>query len=215
MTATASPTSTTSMRCPTSSPTGRAWSGSTRSSGWSITSRAARGGRPEMRFGYWMPVFGGWLRNVDDERMDSTFAYNKKLARRSEQIGFDLTLIAELFLNDIKGISAPCLDAWSTAAALAAVTESLELMVAVRPTFHQPAVFAKQAANVGGTPTGGLPPTVVSWGGPDGARRYGVHFEQHDDRYERTAEWLTIVNGAWSEPAFSYTGKHYKVEGVI
>ena len=101
-----------------------------------------------MRFGYWMPVFGGWLRNVDDERMDATCAYNKKLARRSEQIGFDLTLIAELFLNDIKGIPAPCLDAWSTAAALAAVTESLELMVAVRPTFHQPAIFAKQAANV-------------------------------------------------------------------
>lgn len=168
-----------------------------------------------MRFGYWMPVFGGWLRNVDDERMDATFAYNKKLARRSEQIGFDLTLIAELFLNDIKGISAPCLDAWSTAAALAAVTESLELMVAVRPTFHQPAIFAKQAANVDRIANGRLSLNVVSSWWSDEARRYGVHFEQHDDRYGRTAEWLTIVNGAWSEPAFSYTGKHYKVEDVI
>jgi len=162
-----------------------------------------------------MPVFGGWLRNVEDERMDATFAYNKKLARRSEQIGFDLTLIAELFLNDIKGISAPCLDAWSTAAALAAVTESLELMVAVRPTFHQPAIFAKQAANVDRIANGRLSLNVVSSWWSDEARRYGVHFEQHDDRYGRTAEWLTIVNGAWSEPAFSYTGKHYKVEDVI
>jgi FMNH2-dependent dimethyl sulfone monooxygenase len=168
-----------------------------------------------MRFGYWMPVFGGWLRNVDDERMDATFAYNKKLARRSEQIGFDLTLIAELFLNDIKGISAPCLDAWSTAAAHAAVTESLELMVAVRPTFHQPAIFAKQAANVDRIANGRLSLNVVSSWWSDEARRYGVHFEQHDDRYGRTAEWLTIVNGAWNEPAFSYTGKHYQVEGVI
>ena len=168
-----------------------------------------------MRFGYWMPVFGGWLRNVEDERMDASFAYNKKLARRSEQIGFDLTLIAELFLNDIKGISAPCLDAWSTAAALAAVTESLELMVAVRPTFHQPAIFAKQAANVDRIASGRLSLNVVSSWWSDEARRYGVHFEQHDDRYGRTAEWLTIVNGAWSEPAFSYTGKHYKVEDVI
>ncbi len=168
-----------------------------------------------MRFGYWMPVFGGWLRNVDDERMDATFAYNKKLARRSEQIGFDLTLIAELFLNDIKGISAPCLDAWSTAAALAAVTESLELMVAVRPTFHQPAIFAKQAANVDRIASGRLSLNVVSSWWSDEARRYGVHFEQHDDRYGRTAEWLNIVNGAWSQPSFSYTGKHYKVEDVI
>lgn len=168
-----------------------------------------------MRFGYWMPVFGGWLRNVEDERMDASFAYNKKLARRSEQLGFDLTLIAELFLNDIKGISAPCLDAWSTAAALAAVTESLELMVAVRPTFHQPAIFAKQAANVDRISNGRLSLNVVSSWWSDEARRYGVHFEQHDDRYGRTAEWLDILNGAWSEPSFSYTGKHYKVEDVI
>ena len=80
--------------------------------------------------------------------MESSWAYVSRLARRSEEIGFDLTLIAELFLNDIKGIDAPSLDAWSTAAALAAVTERLELMVAVRPTFHQPAILAKQAANI-------------------------------------------------------------------
>ena len=101
-----------------------------------------------MRYGYWLPVFGGWLRNVDDENMDASWDYAKKLAVRSEQIGFDLTLIAELNLNDIKGTDAPCLDAWSTAAALAAVTEKLELMVAVRPTFHNPAILAKQAANI-------------------------------------------------------------------
>src|ERR1041384_5542047 len=165
-----------------------------------------------MRFGYWMPVFGGWLRNVDDENMDASFAYNKKLARRTEAIGWDLTLIAELFLNDIKGISAPCLAAWTTAAALAAVTESLELMVAVRPTFHSPAIFAKQAANVDRISNGRLALNVVSSWWSDEARRYGVHFEQHDDRYGRTAEWLSIVNGAWTQPTFSHTGKHYRVE---
>ena len=100
-----------------------------------------------MRFGYWMPVFGGWLRNVEDEQMQATWDYVSRLARRSEQIGFDLSLIAELNLNDIKGVRAPSLDAWSTSAALAAVTERLELMIAVRPTFHSPALLAKQAAN--------------------------------------------------------------------
>ena len=99
--------------------------------------------RKRMRFGYWLPVFGGWLRNVEDERMDASWAYARRLAQRSEQLGFDLTLIAELFLNDIKGADAPALDAWSTAAALAAVTDRLELMVAVRPQFHPPALLAK------------------------------------------------------------------------
>ena len=101
-----------------------------------------------MRFGYWLPVFGGWLRNVEDEGMSAEWSYVRRLARASERLGFDLTLIAELNLNDIKGEHAPCLDAWSTAAALAAVTERLELMVAVRPTFHLPALLAKQAANI-------------------------------------------------------------------
>ena len=78
---------------------------------------------PDMRYGYWMPVFGGWLRNVEDEGMEASWDYVKRLAQRSEEIGYDLTLIAELFLNDIKGIDAPSLDAWSTAAALAAVTD--------------------------------------------------------------------------------------------
>ena len=70
-----------------------------------------------MRYGYWRPVFGGWLRNVDDERMEATWEYISRLARRSEEIGYDLTLIAELNLNDIKGMDAPSLDAWSSAAA--------------------------------------------------------------------------------------------------
>ena len=38
-----------------------------------------------MRFGYWMPVFGGWLRNVADERMSTDWSYVKALAVESEQ----------------------------------------------------------------------------------------------------------------------------------
>ena len=30
---------------------------------------------PRMRYGYWMPVFGGWLRNVADEGMEASWAY--------------------------------------------------------------------------------------------------------------------------------------------
>lgn len=168
-----------------------------------------------MRYGYWLPVFGGWLRNVEQENMPATWAYVKKLAVRSEQIGFDLTLIAELNLNDIKGVDAPSLDAWSTAAALAAVTEQIELMVAVRPTFHNPALLAKQASNIDHISGGRLSLNVVSSWWADEARKYGVHFEQHDDRYARTSEWLDIVNGVWSGDHFSFSGSYYRVEDNV
>lgn len=169
-----------------------------------------------MRYGYWMPVFGGWLRNVENENMEASWDYTKRLAKRSEEIGFDLSLVAELNLNDIKGVDSPSLDAWSTAAALTAVTNTLELMVAVRPTFHNPALLAKQAANIDRIGGGGrLSLNVVSswWAGE--ARKYGVQFDEHDDRYARTAEWLEIVDRLWKEDHFSISGKYYTLEDTV
>ena len=168
-----------------------------------------------MRYGYWLPVFGGWLRNVEDEHMEASWPYVSHLARRSEELGFDLTLIAELNLNDIKGPEAPSLDAWSTAAALAAVTRSLELMVAVRPTFHNPALLAKQAANIDHISGGRVSLNVVSSWWAEEARKYGVHFDQHDDRYARTSEWLDIVDRAWRQDHFSSEGKYYQVKDLV
>jgi FMNH2-dependent dimethyl sulfone monooxygenase len=168
-----------------------------------------------LRFGYWMPMFGGWLRNVEDERMEASWDYVRRLAQRSEEIGFDLSLLAELNLNDIKGVSAPSLDAWSTAAALAAVTRRLELMVAVRPTFHHPALLAKQAANIDHISNGRLALNVVSSWWRDEARQCGIPFDEHDDRYRRTEEWLTVVKGMWHEERFSYEGTLYQAREAI
>ncbi len=165
-------------------------------------------------------MFGGWLRNVHDETMEATWDYVSKLAQRSEEIGYDLTLIAELNLNDIKGVDAPSLDAWSTAAALAAVTKKLEYMVAVRPTFHNPALLAKQAANIDriaahGGVTNRLSLNVVSSWWADEAHKYGVSFDAHDDRYARTSEWLEVVDRMWREDHFTFEGKYYKVEDAV
>ena len=168
-----------------------------------------------MRFGYWLPVFGGWLRNVDDESMPTTFDYVKRLAQRSEEIGYGLTLVAELNLNDIKGTQAPSLDAWSTAASLAAVTSTLELMVAVRPTFHEPALLAKQASNIDHISGGRLTLNVVSSWWAEEAKQYGVQFDRHDERYARTREWLAVVDGLWSQPQFSFKGRFYNIENAI
>lgn len=168
-----------------------------------------------MRYGYWLPIFGGWLRNVEQENMAATWEYASGVARRAEEIGFDLTLVAELNLNDIKGVDAPSLDAWSTAAALAAVTSKQEIMVAVRPTFHSPALLAKQAANIDHISQGRLSLNVVSSWWADEAKKYGVHFEQHDDRYARTEEWLTVLNGVWQQDHFSHEGRYYQVADNI
>ncbi len=168
-----------------------------------------------MRYGFWLPVFGGWLRNIDDEGMPATWDYVRDLTLKAEDLGYDLTLIAELNLNDIKGPEAPSLDAWTTAAALAAVTRKLEIMVAVRPTFHNPALLAKQAANIDRISNGRLTLNVVSSWWRDEALKYGIPFDEHDDRYARTSEWLDVLEGCWSQQNSSHQGTFYTVDGNL
>jgi dimethylsulfone monooxygenase len=55
---------------------------------------------------------------------------------------------------------------------------------------------------------------VSSWWA-DEARQYGVRFDRHDERYARTREWLTVVDGLWREPEFSFKGRFYDVQNTI
>ncbi|WP_028393887.1 LLM class flavin-dependent oxidoreductase [Bacillus cihuensis] len=164
-----------------------------------------------MKYGYWLPIFGGWLRNVEDEKMPPTFEYAKKVTQAAEKWGYDTTLVAELNLNDIKGPESDSLEAWSTAAALAAVTEKIEIMTAVRPGFHNPAVTAKMAANIDQISNGRFTLNVVSAWWEEEARQYGGVFTAHDERYERTEEFIEVLKGLWTEDTFSYDGKYYSI----
>jgi FMNH2-dependent dimethyl sulfone monooxygenase len=168
-----------------------------------------------MRFGYWMPIFGGWLRNVADEDMSIAWPYIRDLAIESERQGFDLSLIAELNLNDIKGHRAPSLDCWALAPAVAAVTSTLELMLAVRPNYHSPALTAKALSTLDVIAPGRISLNVVSSWWKDEANQYGAPFDVHDARYARTSEWLEIVGRMLREPTVDHVGPLYTLEGAI
>jgi dimethylsulfone monooxygenase len=168
-----------------------------------------------MRFGYWMPVFGGWLRNVRDEGMSIAWPYIRDLVTESEQHGFDLSLIAELNLNDIKGHRAPSLDCWTLAPAVAAVTSKLELMLAVRPNYHSPSLAAKALSTLDVIAPGRVSLNVVSSWWKDEASQYGAPFDVHDARYARTSEWLEVVSRLLREDTVSHTGSLYQIEGTV
>lgn len=167
-----------------------------------------------MKYGFWLPIFGGWLRNVEDEQMPPTFDYAKQVIQHAEEWGYDTTLIAELYLNDIKGIEANSLEAWTTAAGLAAITNKIEIMTAVRPIYHNPAVIAKMAANIDQLSGGRFTLNVVSGWWSEEAKQYGGDFTEHDERYDRTIEFLEVLKGLWTEDTFSYHGKFYQIENT-
>jgi dimethylsulfone monooxygenase len=168
-----------------------------------------------MRFGYWMPIFGGWLRNVADENMTIAWPYVRDLVAASEQQGFGLTLIAELNLNDIKGHRAPSLDCWTLAPAVAAVTSTLELMLAVRPNYHSPALTAKAISTLDTIAPGRVSLNVVSSWWRDEALQYGVPFDVHDARYARTQEWLEVAGRLLREDTVSHDGPLYHLEQAV
>jgi FMNH2-dependent dimethyl sulfone monooxygenase len=85
----------------------------------------------------------------------------------------------------------------------------------VRPNFHQPALFAKQAANIDNISGGRLALNVVSSWWAQEAESYGLQFDQHDDRYGRTSEWLDIVHGLWTEKRFNFAGERYRLSDAI
>lgn len=164
-----------------------------------------------MKYGFWLPIFGGWLRNVKEENMPPTFDYAKRLTQSAEKWGYSTTLIAELYLNDIKGPEHDSLEAWSTAAAIAAVTERIEIMTAIRPGFHNPAVAAKMAANIDQISNGRFTLNIVSAWWADEARQYCGIFTEHDERYARTEDFIDVLKGLWTEETFNYSGKFYEL----
>jgi FMNH2-dependent dimethyl sulfone monooxygenase len=168
-----------------------------------------------MKFGYWTPVYGGFLRNIDDEGMTATWDYVKSVSQLADRLGYNITLVPELYLNDRKGIEAPSLEAWSLATAIAAVTTDLNIMTAVRPGFHLPTVIAKTAATIADISSDRFSLNVVSAWWAEEARQYGGQFAAHGERYTQSSEFVSILRGLWSETPYSQKGDFYNVERTI
>lgn len=164
-----------------------------------------------LKLGIWLPIFGGWLRNVEDEGMSADFSYNLKVAQAAEAAGFSTILIAELNLNDIKGPEASVLEAWTTTAALAANTQQIRLMTALRPGYRQPALAAKMAANIDHISGGRFEINLVSAWWKDEMQMYVGEWLDHTTRYRRSAEFIDVMRGVWTENRFSYEGEFYKI----
>jgi alkanesulfonate monooxygenase len=130
--------------------------------------------------------------------------YLAQIARSAEQLGFEAVLTPT---------GTWCEDAWLVTAALTRETERLKFLVAFRPGFLSPTLAAQMAASYQRLSRGRLLLNVVTGGESAEQRRFGDHLS-HDERYARTAEFLSIVRGAWSGEPYDFAGAHYQVEGA-
>ena len=168
-----------------------------------------------MRFGYWTPVYGGFLRNVGDEGMPATWEYLREVSTLADRLGFELTLVPELYLNDRKGPEAPSLEAWSLATAIAAVTDNLEILTAIRPGYHNPQVTAKKLSTLADISGDRFSLNVVAAWWEEEAKQFGGVFPSHDDRYVHCTEFVDALRGLLSETPYSQHGRYFNFDSTV
>ncbi|SFW81526.1 LLM class flavin-dependent oxidoreductase [Amycolatopsis australiensis] len=135
---------------------------------------------------------------------DPDLDYLAQVARAAERQGFE-------------GVLTPtgtwCEDAWLTTAALIRETTRLKFLVAFRPGVLSPTLAAQMAGTFQRLSGGRVLLNVVTGGDAVEQRRFG-DWHDHDARYARTDEFLTIVRGVWSGEPFTFAGEHLRVEGA-
>jgi alkanesulfonate monooxygenase len=103
-------------------------------------------------------------------------------------------------------------DPLTLAAALAMRTSRIKFMVAVRSGVCSPTLFVQQVNTVAALSGGRICINIVAGHTPEEQRGYG-DFLDHDARYERTDEFLTICRSFWRrEPLINFDGSHYRLE---
>jgi FMNH2-dependent dimethyl sulfone monooxygenase len=138
---------------------------------------------------------------------DGNFEYAVRVLNRAEELGFDITLIAQRWFG-------PDLDSWIYAAALAPVVRKMEIMAAVHPGIADPRIMAKLGASIDRISGGRFCVNIVNGTRPQEHNMYGKWVESDGGRYKQMQEFIQVMKGLWTQEALTYNGDFYKIDGV-
>ncbi|MBY5647811.1 FMNH2-dependent alkanesulfonate monooxygenase [Rhizobium leguminosarum] len=143
---------------------------------------------------------------------DGTYLGSSEL-NRAPEIGY-LTQIAQAVDRlGYSGVLLPtgvaCEESFVTAAALAAKTEKLQFLVAIRPGTASPAYYARLATTLDRISNGRLLLNIVVGGSPAELAGDGIHLE-HDERYAHAEEFFTVFEELLEKGTASFDGKYIK-----
>jgi len=133
------------------------------------------------------------------------------LARAAEEAGLDGLFRSDHYSAIVRP-AAGALDAWTTLAGLAALTQRIRLGTMVSPaTFRHPSVLARMATTVdhisGGRVELGM---GAGWYERDHTEN-GFPYLDSKARFELFAEQVEIVVRTWTEEGFDHDGPHYEL----
>ena len=168
----------------------------------------------EPRYGIWIPVYGncGAMQHPREPR-DASYSRAKALIQLAEACGFATTLIAQHLINP-RSSELEQLETWTTAAALAEATDSIEIIAAIKPLLFHPVVLAKMALGIDAISQGRFSINLVSaWFKPE-LEKSGIAMLPHDERYRYSQEWLSIVKALWKGDRVNIQSKYFQIEDL-
>lgn len=152
---------------------------------------------------------GRWICTRMPERTPHV-AYLQQIARAAEYAGFDSVLVPCAFGSSQFGVDAPFVDAYTLGTAVLDATSRLRVIVAHRPGFVNPGVFAQMCATADDLGGGRLALNIVTAGAPGDMEQYGDELD-HDARYRRAGEFVTVLRRLWTQPLTSFEGEFYRM----
>ncbi len=173
---------------------------------------SAENGNGQVRFSWFIPIDGDGARagTLRAERPPD-FEYLRRVVETAEECGFYSLLIPTRFANGLFAEDAPLAETWTTATALAAVTDRIRFLIAVRPGFISLGLFAQMAAALHQISKGRIDINIVPGGIQNDFERVG-EVSDHATRYDRAEEFIAACRKLWTEPGpVDFDGNHYRL----
>ena len=146
---------------------------------------------------------------------DVTWEQWVALARACEEHGLEGLFRSDHYTSVFGIEDRGSLDAWTTLAGLAAVTERIRLGTMVSPgTFRHPSLLAKAVTTADHISGGRVELGIgAGWHQREHAA-YGFPFPETGERMDLFAEQIEIVHRQWREDELTFEGRHYRLAAV-
>ncbi len=152
-------------------------------------------------FLWFIPTSGdGSYLGSDDRSRPADPGYFREIAIAADRLGYTGVLIPT-------GVA--CEESFVLAGHLAAVTEKLKFLVAIRPGTASPAYYARLASTLDRVSNGRLLLNIVVGGSPQELAGDGI-FLPHDERYAHADEFFQVFNQLIETGKANLDGKYIK-----
>ena len=131
-----------------------------------------------------------------------------------DELGFDSVWVCD-HMYGVPNPALPIFEAWSQLAAIAAITQRVELgSLVTPPLFRNPAVLAKQLATIDHISNGRVIAGLgAGWFRPE-FEDYGIAFGTLGERMRALDETVQVLRRLWTDEQTTFEGSFAKLRGA-